>query len=156
MDSELAYLLEKFKKTAMFSGGAYSLESSAPDISLLDKNTYVRECLIEGALKNILTLKAVCQPKEVILSGRLTRVPGIAYELVNRLGAIGLSARKLDGFAKNSKEAAQGAALIANGLSGAKYKEIVDCMEIRKAKGTCLDYVTIDVGKRLKDKCGVS
>lgn len=49
--------------------------------------------------------------------------------------------RKLEGYAKKSKEAAQGAALIASGLADGMYAELVDVLELRGARGTVLDYI---------------
>jgi predicted butyrate kinase (DUF1464 family) len=39
------------------------------------------------------------------------------------------------------KETAQGYALVADGLAGGKYKELVEWMKIKEAKGTALDYI---------------
>ena len=48
---------------------------------------------------------------------------------------------KLEGYAEKTKEAAQGAALIASGLAGGTHTELVDLLELRGASGTVLDYV---------------
>ena len=37
------------------------------------------------------------------------------------------------------KEAAWGAALIADGLAGGRYRELVEAMRLREAQGTVLD-----------------
>ena len=156
MDSELAYLLEKFKKSSIFTGGSYSAESEKPNLALLEKDGAARKCLIESAMKNLLAISASVpsQNKKVLISGRLTRIPGIAEELMKELTARGFEPSPLKGFATNSKEAAQGAALIANGLSGGKYKELVDILELKKAKGTCLDYLTLS--EHVKERYGLA
>ncbi|HEY9246270.1 MAG TPA: DUF1464 family protein, partial [Candidatus Methanoperedens sp.] len=51
---------------------------------------------------------------------------------------------------KNVKEDAQGAALIANGLCGGKYSELVDLMQIKAAKGTSLDYILLPEIEKIK------
>ncbi|MFQ5710696.1 MAG: DUF1464 family protein [Candidatus Geothermarchaeales archaeon] len=43
--------------------------------------------------------------------------------------------KRSEGFAKVSKEAAQGAALIADGLAGGRYGDLVETLRIREARG---------------------
>jgi predicted butyrate kinase (DUF1464 family) len=45
-------------------------------------------------------------------------------------------------FAKVTKQGAQGAALIADGLAGGRWAELVDTMRLREASGTALDHLT--------------
>ncbi len=80
-------------------------------------------------------------PKEIILSGRLTRVPKMYASLVERLERYGIPVRQVEGYANKSKEAAQGAALIASGLAGGTYADLIDVLELHGAEGTVLDYV---------------
>ena len=56
------------------------------------------------------------------------------------------------GFARVAKEAAQGAALIAEGMAGGMHESLIEIMGIREAKGTCLDYLYIDKADTLKRK----
>jgi predicted butyrate kinase (DUF1464 family) len=51
--------------------------------------------------------------------------------------------RRVEGFARVAKEAAQGAALIADGLAGGRYEELVDAMQLRGAGGTVLDHLYV-------------
>jgi predicted butyrate kinase (DUF1464 family) len=44
-------------------------------------------------------------------------------------------------FAKKAKDVAQGTALIANGIAGGKYRELVKVLRIKDAKGTVLDHI---------------
>jgi predicted butyrate kinase (DUF1464 family) len=53
----------------------------------------------------------------------------------------GVSFHALHGFAGTASQAAQGAALIADGLSGGPAKTLVECMDIRGASGTALDHL---------------
>jgi predicted butyrate kinase (DUF1464 family) len=46
----------------------------------------------------------------------------------------------LEGAAK-TKETAQGYAVIADGLAGGEFKQLIEWMKINKAKGTALDYI---------------
>ena len=51
--------------------------------------------------------------------------------------------RKVGRRAKVAKEAAEGAYIIGEGLLGGKYKSLVDCLELNKARGTMLDYILL-------------
>jgi predicted butyrate kinase (DUF1464 family) len=63
-------------------------------------------------------------------------------ELHLRLSTIA-PVRRLHGYASVAKEAAQGAALIADGLAGGRHAVLTDVMGIREASGTVLDYLKI-------------
>jgi predicted butyrate kinase (DUF1464 family) len=162
MDGELAYLLGDFSKTLLFDGGVSSLidkKTSPEELSRLkDKSAEYRaawDCLIEGAVKDVLMLLAsVGKPKEILLSGRLTRIPDVVTELTERLKWIA-PVRRVEGITKDVKEAAQGAALVANGLAGGKYKPLVDNLKLREAGGTSLDYVRLKEGDELKKRYGI-
>ena len=51
--------------------------------------------------------------------------------------------RSLAGFADVAKHAAQGAALIADGLAGGHASTLVEALGIREARGTVLDYLYV-------------
>ncbi len=79
---------------------------------------------------------------EILLSGRLTRIPELYSRLSNRLETtFHTPFRRVTGFSSKSKEAAQGAALIANGLGDGKHRNLVEVMQLRNATGTVLDYL---------------
>jgi predicted butyrate kinase (DUF1464 family) len=59
--------------------------------------------------------------------------------------------RRVRGFAHVAKEAAQGAALIAEGLAGGKYGRLVDAMQLRDAGGTVLDHLYVAGVEALRD-----
>ena len=162
MDGELAYLLGNFSKTLLFDGGVSSLigKKITPEELARKKNTsseYVQawDCLIEGAVKDVLMLlSSVPKPKEILLSGRLSRIPDVVNELTERLEWIAPS-RRVEGTTKDVKEAAQGAALIANGLAGGRYKPLVDNLKLREAKGTVLDYISLRDSGELRRRYGL-
>ena len=150
MDAELAYLLGGFNKELIFRGG---VEMLAKKPEKLMENEDALNAYLEGAIKDILTLTASVNPQEILVSGRISRIKGLFDELKKRLD---FPVRRLEGFAvKNVKEAAQGAALIANGLAGGNYKELIDVMQIREAKGTSLDYILLPEIEALKKEYGV-
>jgi len=150
MDAELAYLLGGFNKELIFRGG---IEMLAKKPEKLMENEDALSAYLEGSVKDILALTSSVKPQEILASGRMSRVKGLFDELKKR---IDFPVRRLEGFAvKNVKEAAQGAALIANGLAGGKYSELVDVMRIREAKGTSLDYILLSEIEALKREYGI-
>jgi predicted butyrate kinase (DUF1464 family) len=102
------------------------------------------EAFIESAVKAVAAL-AVSLPRgcEVILSGRLARVDSVRRALSQRLKSETLSVQVLSGFAAVAKHAAQGAALVADGLVGGRSAPLVASLGIREAHGTVLDHLFV-------------
>jgi len=96
---------------------------------------------------------SVPHPKEILLSGRLTRIKKVSDELTQELTKFAPSRGIgwLEGI-KKVKESAQGYAIVADGLAGGKFADLIDWMEIKKAKGTALDYLYHPKGKSIKQK----
>ncbi len=158
MDGELAYLLGDFDKEVLFSGGAAYIAGRpelSPEEAACLPNTDERlkqgwEAIIEGVVKSVAAeMTAVPAAKEILLSGRLCRIPAIRDELTARLSRFA-PVRRVKGIAQVTKEAAQGAALIADGLVGGQFSELVQAMNLREAQGTVLDYLRIRGAEELK------
>lgn len=160
MDGELAYLLGGFHKELLFTGGA-AYVAGQPELSPEDfadlaerdgRAQVAWEALMEGVVKSVAAeLVVVPKPREILLSGRLCRTEKIRQELARRLSPFS-PVRRVEGFASVAKEAAQGAALIADGLAGGRYLELVEVMEIRGARGTVLDYLYVKDAEALRQK----
>jgi predicted butyrate kinase (DUF1464 family) len=151
MDGELAYLLGGFHKELLCSGGVASIagrsdarpEELAAAAQTDDRSRWAWEAFMESLVKGVAAAAAVVPaPREILLSGRLSRVPAIRRELITHLSVFAL-VRQVDGFAREAKEAAQGAALIAEGLAGGVYSGLVDTMRLREASGTILDHLYV-------------
>ena len=148
MDGELAYLLNKIDKNTLRQGGAAYItgdERITPEeLSMRihdEQYNLAWEAFMGGIEKGIAQMRiSVKEPREILLSGRLCRVRKIYDEVSKRLSYLG-KVRRVEGFAEVAKEAAQGAALLANGLADGEYKELVDTMRIKEAKGTVLDHI---------------
>ncbi len=160
MDGELAYLLGAFHKEVLFSGGA-SYMAGDPGLTpeqfaeLATHDARARmawEALMEGVVKSVAAELAILpRPREILISGRLCRTIPIREELIRRLSAYG-AVRRVEGYAKVAKEAAQGAALLADGLAGGPYAALVDTLQIRGAHGTVLDYLHIQGAEALRER----
>ncbi len=153
MDGEFAYILGNFEKKVLFSGGISDiLQSENPEDILKDE--FASEAFFEGIEKMVSSmLVSISYPKEILISGRLSRINAIYEELRKRLRKYA-RVRKIEGLkyiisqgkyiegnSLKCKEAAQGAAIISNGLAGGIFKDLIINLEIYKSKGTILDYI---------------
>ena len=163
MDAEVAYLLGGFEKKLLYTGGATYIagyESVTPEEFALmaerdERFKLAWHALIEGTVKDVASVAASLNNFDsILLSGRLARVERIRRELESRLTRFAPT-RRVKGFVWIAKEAAQGAALIANGLSGGCCKPLVERLRIKDAYGSVLDYVYFDEIRDLRRKLGV-
>jgi predicted butyrate kinase (DUF1464 family) len=163
LDGELAYALGSVKKSALFTGGAAFVagDPGLPPEALLgragaDPRAKVAwDALIEAVVKMVAALRvSVPAPREILLSGRLAAVPAIAEALAAALGAEPPVVR-LAGFAAGCKEAAQGAALIADGLAGGRSRDVVEAMRLRQARGTLLDHLYLAGADAVRGRFGL-
>ncbi|MBC8265071.1 MAG: DUF1464 family protein [Anaerolineales bacterium] len=160
MDGELAYLLGDFDKEILFSGGA-AYVAGRPDISpedlarlsLTDERARIAwDALMEGIVRSVaVEMAVVSAPREILLSGRLCRIERVRQELADRLACFA-PLRRVEGFARIAKEAAQGAVLIADGMAGGEFAELIEVMELKGAAGTVLDHLYIKGAEALKRK----
>jgi predicted butyrate kinase (DUF1464 family) len=153
LDGEVAFLAGTVTKGHLFGGGV-ATTAGTPDASpeaLAAPTTAggrtAWEAYVEGALKSVAAL-AVSAPnaREVILSGRVARIDSVREELARRIAALMPRAavvRTLAGFGGSAKQAAQGAAVIADGLAGGRFASIVETLGVREASGTVLDHLSV-------------
>lgn len=146
LDAELAIRLGKFPGVAVFSGGAKDA-SDKPDLTpeemAKDPKLFAASwnMMLESIRKSIMAMMvSVESPKEILLSGRLSRIPEIKAALTERLSKYG-KVRLVGRKAKVAKEAAEGAYIIGEGLMGGKYKNLIEIMELKQAKGTMYDHI---------------
>ena len=150
LDGEVAYLAGTISKRLLFGGGAAAIagEPNAPAESIASPATprarVAWEAYLESAVKAVALLAAIApSASDVILSGRLASAAGVRGAIEARLAAarIGAAVHPLTGFARVAKAAAQGAALVADGLAGGRAAALVDALGIRGASGTVLDHL---------------
>ena len=152
LDGEVAYLAGSITKRLLFTGGAAAI-AGTPDAlaeAIASPGTarahVAWDAYLESAVKAVAALAAIAPSAEdVILSGRLAGVTGVRDGLAARFAdaRLRLDVRVLTGFAAVAKAAAQGAALIADGLSGGAAAPLVDALGLRDARGTVLDHLHV-------------
>ncbi|MBN1762805.1 MAG: DUF1464 family protein [Methanomicrobia archaeon] len=166
MDGELAYALANtvgaFSKMMLFNGGAASISQIDPQKVSIEEFLHrarsneqlvklAYSAMLESLLKDTyLMLSSVRQPKEILLSGRFTRIDSFVQDvtslLQDHLSERGVDAgiRTLTRTGGEVKEAAEGAAVIANGIAGGKYEKLVEIMELRKSSGGVFSHIYLD------------
>lgn len=152
LDGEVAFLAGQVSKQMLFSGGALAVAGipEARAEAIAEVTTPARQKALEAYLESIVkavAALAVSAPsaRVVVLSGRLAKVATIRGGLVSRLSRVipGVTIELLSGLASAAKHAAQGAALLADGLAGGSAAPLVDALGLRDAKGTVLDHLYV-------------
>lgn len=156
VDGEVAYAISnvsRITKEMLFAGGAAYLGQGNPftrpveDFVSSGGDGY--RALIESAAKDVMSLLVSTRPQAVYVSGRFSRVEGFVDDLGRAINGglqglwTGLRVVKLRTSGRVAKEAAEGAAVIANGLAGGRYRKLVDVMRLRESSGSIFDYVTM-------------
>ncbi len=164
LDGEVAFLAGTVSKRMLFSGGAATI-AGTPDASAetlaaprTDRGRLAWEAYLESAVKAVVSL-AVSAPRarEVIVSGRFARIASVRDELTRRLSAVAAPpVQLLVGFAAAALQAAQGAALLADGLAGGTSAALVDALAIRGASGTVLDHLHVITPAAARARLGLA
>jgi predicted butyrate kinase (DUF1464 family) len=119
-------------KSDLFCGGA------ADQFEERDGETLFRESLI----KAVASLQATTPFHQVLLSGRLMETQPLLVEQITadlrRLATVSPLASLPGAWVKH---AAQGAALLADGLAGGKAAGLIGKLALREAGGTVLDWL---------------
>ncbi len=142
-DGETAYLLSPLAKSDLFAGGAAAIADAE----------VCRAAFLESLLKTVAGLCGLHEPydrfEKILLSGRLFATEPAFIEslhLDNMLAPFARSSYEVQTIAPLDgawvKEAAQGAAIIADGLAGGQYQPLVEALRLREASGTVLDWLT--------------
>ncbi|MFW6144513.1 MAG: DUF1464 family protein [Candidatus Natronoplasma sp.] len=160
MDLELVQLVGDWNKSDIFKGGAATISEKGSLESLLksrdeeETSEIAWKGMIEGVEKGVASiLTSVPEPDEILLSGRLTRIEEVRRGSSRRLGKFA-PVRPLGSLkgAKEVKEAAQGYAMVAEGLSGGEFSRLVYGSKIKDAKGTALDHLYHPKGKSISEE----
>src|SRR5256714_504983 len=150
-------------RSLLFGGGAAAIAGwdggpGSPDAlgnPRTPREKIALDAFVESAVKAIRFRRAsVPAPREIVLSGRLARVEGVRRAITQRLEGIS-PVRLLEGFAAQAKQGAQGAALIADGLSRGRHRELVAALGIREAQGTVLDHLYVISREQARRRLGL-
>jgi predicted butyrate kinase (DUF1464 family) len=157
LDAEAAYLLgAALSKRTVFSGGALDPQGEldlSEGLEALRRDARHREgwvALEESAAKAALGLTVSAPaPREVLVAGRLAEAPGMLEALGARLAHVA-PVRMATGIGKHAKAAAQGAAVLADGLAGGRYAALVERLGVRDASGSALDHLRVHGADRIR------
>ena len=144
MDGEIAYLLRDFEKSLLFQGGAsYLTDSENLPIEGFTKQSYPEafNAFVEGILFAVCSQRSLLKSREIYLSGRLTKYENIYNPVKVCLEELGYAVSLLPVLSNRSKAAAQGYAIVGNGICGGCYEPLVKHMMIDKAEGSVTDHV---------------
>ena len=150
LDGEVAFLAGEITKSALFQGGVTSLLEREPA-----RRRVAIEAYLEGARKAVLQLKSSApSADEILLSGRHAAEASLVERLEKELEGAG-RVRQLTGFAAQAKQGAQGAALMADGLSGGTNRALVDRLRVREARGSVLDHLVFVSPAAARHRLGI-
>ena len=145
LDGELAYLLgPSLRKNTLFSGGALDPRGEGGDLTAWwDAPAHAEgwSALLEGAAKAVRALTvSVPAPAEIVVSGRLARLPKLVAALAAALVDIAPVIALVPGGAS---AAAHGGALLADALVGGEPTSLAELLRLRESRGTVLDHLRV-------------
>jgi predicted butyrate kinase (DUF1464 family) len=83
---------------------------------------------------------------EILLAGRGTEIKYLREKIISDLNYIA-PVRLMKSYSQIAKHAAQGAAMIADGLLGGRYEPIINNLKLKDASGSILDDIFIPYDK---------
>jgi predicted butyrate kinase (DUF1464 family) len=147
LDGELAYLLgAALGKDTLYSGGALDPAGPVPltDLAALWSSPACSEgwtALLEAAVKAVRgLLVSVPAPHEIVVSGRLARLPELVGTLASALQAVAPVVALVPGQAS---AAARGSALLGDALTGGRNGPLAEVLRLRESGGTVLDHLRV-------------
>lgn len=164
LDGELAYLIKIIKKKNIYKGGVASIagysDLSLKEITLLaEKDDQIKTALrayISSVKKAVFGISSSFSSKdkiiEILLAGRGTDLVYLRDRIIKGLKDVA-QVRLMRSYSQIAKRAAQGAAMIANGLLGGEFEPIVKNLRIQEASGSILDdiFIPFDKDKLISD-----
>jgi predicted butyrate kinase (DUF1464 family) len=145
LDGELAYLLgPSLRKGTLFTGGALDPRGAGADIAALWSSPAHAEgwsALLEAVAKAVRALTvSVRMPAEIVVSGRLARLPELVATLATSLADVAPVIALVPGAAS---AAAHGGALLADALVSGGNAPLADVLRLRESRGTVLDHLRV-------------
>jgi len=159
-DGEVAFLADHVTKAMLFGGGATAIwggDEPTPDAFAAPvgaRQVTAWAAFVEGVRKMAAALAvSVPAPMEIVLSGRLAWSEPVFRACAARLVAIAPVTR-LSGI--GTKQAAEGAAMIADGLAGGGRRALVERMGIPTASGSVLDHLVAITPEAARARLGLA
>jgi predicted butyrate kinase (DUF1464 family) len=150
LDGEVAFLAGTIAKGDLFQGGVETITAREPRNRPLAIRAY-----LDGAEKTVRQLRCSAPSSdEILLSGRHAADDEIREVLAEHLSDIG-PVRLLTGKAAIAKQGAEGAALLADGLTGGPTGAVVDRLRVREASGTVLDHLVFISPAAARQRLGI-
>jgi predicted butyrate kinase (DUF1464 family) len=133
-DGEAAYFLGPLRKRDLFAGGVSSISDRALGLARFR----------ESLMQTVAGLQVVTPFAHIVLSGRLLETePAFTAELKLALAALGTVDDLVALPGAFVKHAAQGAAVLADGLAGGTWASLVEQVALRGAAGTILEWLAL-------------
>jgi predicted butyrate kinase (DUF1464 family) len=164
LDGELAYLIKNIKKKNIYKGGVAYISGysdlSLREITLLAERDEQTKTALKAYISSV--KKAVYgiassfsqkeKIKEVLLAGRGAELPYLRDHMFRGLNDVA-PVKIMKSYSQIAKRAAQGAAFIANGISGGRFESIINNMKIKEASGSILDdiFIPFEKDKLIRD-----
>ena len=146
-DGELAYLMAPtLTKRTLFTGGALDPTGAGNlnNLTALWSSPAFADgwtALLEAAAKAVRALiVSTLTPREIIVSGRLARLPEVTAALTTLVTNIAPVVALVPGRAS---AAAHGAALLADGLAEGSNADLVELLRLRDSSGSALDHLRV-------------
>jgi predicted butyrate kinase (DUF1464 family) len=133
-DGETAYWLAPLSKADLFRGGLADVGAEGP------------AAFRESLRKHVAALKAVSPFDRIYLSGAALPRPDINSMAIEALRSLGEVTHLPNLPGAWVKHAAQGAALLADGLAGGENAPLVQSLQLRAAAGSVFDYLPRHAG----------
>jgi predicted butyrate kinase (DUF1464 family) len=145
LDGELAYLLgPSLRKGTLFTGGALDPRGAGLDLAASwhwPAHAEGWAALLEAAAKAVRALTvSVPAPHEIVVSGRLARLPELVATLTASLDDVAPVVTLVPGAAS---AAAHGGALLADALVGGGNAPLADVLRLRECSGSALDHLRV-------------
>lgn len=147
LDGEVAYLLgPALRKDTLFTGGALDPSGTLPSAgmeALWSEPAHAEgwTALLEAVAKAVRgLLVSVPAPHEIVVSGRLARLPPLIDALASALGGVAPVVALNPGVAS---AAAHGGALLADALADGRHRELAEVLRLRDSSGSALDHLRL-------------
>ena len=149
IDAEIAVMGREWVRSDVFHGGVAEICGRPSMDDVLDgyergEEPYLTavEAMLDGVEKSVKSLAPPDAVREILLSGRYSKSPRLRRLVEEKLSKIApvRSLGTLPG-AEASKEAAQGYAMVGDGVAGGPFRNLIEHMRITEARGTVLDWV---------------